>query len=140
MNYYRLFERIGFKRKKEAMLPGSEYDYTNRKGTYVLKNHILSEVKGYESTHRYYTSWEYKINDELSIWINTFKMSSFTAYIIDTRPNDKYNIVNQIILDKYDRSQSLSPNIWEAILLSLPERYSYVSNQLLRKIQLDRLF
>lgn len=140
MNYYKLFSKIGFKRKKEPMVVNTQYVYApNGRGTYKLEYTPMKESKGYETSYRYYVSWEYIINDELSIWINTFKMSTYHAHIIDSSPSDKYNMITQIIVDKYDRQGTLVPNIWEGILLALPERYSHVSNALIRKIQLDRL-
>ncbi len=140
MNYYRLFSKIGFKRKKEPMSVNTKYNHApNGRGFYTIEYTPLKESRGYESTYRYYVSWEYRINDELSIWINTFKMSTYDAHIIDTKPSDKYNQITQIVVDKHDRSRTLTPDIWEALLMSLPERYDYIANALIRKIQLDRL-
>ncbi len=139
MNYFKLFERIGF-RKRKPMIPGTTYNYASHgRGSYSLAYHDLKEQKGYESTHRYFISWEYVINDQLTIWVNTFKMTSCTVYLIDKKPDERFNMITTITIDRFDRTNSLFPNIWMAILIALPDRYKYISEQLIRETKIKKL-
>ena len=140
MNYYKLFDKVGFKRQVTAAMPSSNY----RGPTEYL---ALNERKGYENTHRYYVSWSYRINDDITIWVNTFKMSDYSAWLIDN--SNEYKIgrntgivdsaVKQIYISGLYSTSAMDDNMWENILLSLPEKYLYVRQLLLRQKQIDRL-
>jgi hypothetical protein len=140
MNYYKLFDRTGFKRQTIAAVPSSNY----RGPVEYLP---LDERKGYENTHRYYVSWSYRINDDITIWVNTFKMSDYSAWLIDNSNEDKIgrnsgivdSAVKQIYIGGRHSTSTLDDNMWESILYSLPEKYQYVGQLLLRQKQIDRL-
>lgn len=137
MNYFKLLDRVGFHREKIAKVP-----YSNGKN---IDYRILSECESYEQTHRYYISWSYKINDDLTIWLNTFKMSTYAAWIIDrnAKPSNYDYLGSRAVVDIYigrSHVNALDDNTWENILYSLPEKYEYVGQQILRQIQINRLF
>ncbi len=137
MNYFKLLDRVGFHREKIAKIP-----YTNGK---IVDYIVLSESESYENTHRYYISWSYKVNNDLSIWINTYKMTTYKAWIIDptVKPTNYDYLGSRAVLEIHvDRRHinTINDNMWENILYSLPEKYEYVGQQILRQIQINRLF
>ena len=137
MNYFKLLDRVGFHREKIAKLP-----YNNGKNVDYI---ILSEAESHENTHRYYISWSYKINNDLSIWINTYKMTTYKAWIIDvtSKPVEYDYYLSMCVFDIYiDRRNinTINDNMWKNILYSLPEQYEYVGQQILRQSKINRLF
>src|ERR1035437_3199428 len=137
MNYFKLLDRVGFKREKIAALPVNSRE--------SVEYPILSEREEFANSHRYYTSFSYKVNDTITIWINAYKMVTYSGWLIDSSKDNHYHnyslksVVTRIYIGGRETTSTIGDNLWEQVLYSLPKEYEYIRQQLLRKSQIDRL-
>lgn len=140
MNYYKYLKTVGFRQraKSEPIVEWNDPDLPNKDRYYVV---TYREIDPEVINYRHILSWEYRINEDLSIWINTQKMTSYYAWLIDKKAKDKYNMVQILILGQYNsRLGDMEGHVFKHILNRLPTPYEHISASLQRQTMLDKLF